>query len=170
MDTANFILLKEYKEKFPEHFKDCNVLEIGILNFPNFRAFFDDSNYIGIDMTPGPGVDIVCRGQDTDFPEDHFTTMICYSVFEHDPQWKEILTHNMPFLKDGALIFLCFGAERNEEHGPYPWALIPEQEFLDYAKTLPVEVLESYFQTDKYKDVPDPCVGAYDAVLRVKKV
>jgi hypothetical protein len=95
--------------------------------------------------------------------------MICYSVFEHDPEWRDILTHNMPFLKDGALIFLCFGAEGNVHHNPQPWAFIPEQEFLDFAKTLPVEVLESYFQMDKYTEVPDPCLGAYDAVLKVKR-
>ena len=169
MDTANFLLLKEYKEKFPDNFRNCNALEIGTFNFPNFKAFFENSNYIGNDKHPGYGVDIVCRGQDTDFPRDYFNTLICYSVFEHDPDWKEILTHNMPFLKDGALIFLCFGAEGNEDHNPQPWAFIPEQEFLDFTKTLPVEILESYFQMDKYKEVPDPCIGAYDAVLRVKK-
>jgi len=171
MDTANFLFLRDSKVKYPEHFRNCNVLDIGCKSSPNFREFFTDNcTFIGVDMASGEKVDIVCRGQDTVFPEKHFDTMLCFSVFEHDPDWRNILIHNLPFLKDGALIFLCWGAEGNESHDPTPWAIVPEQEFKDFVKTLPLEFVDGFFEIGTYDEVPDPCRGAYDAVLRIKRL
>ncbi len=171
MHGANFEFLNEMKPKYLEYFSNCKVLEIGSCtswnnNPPAFKGYFDNCEYTGIDIIEGEGVDIVVRAQDTVFPEKHFDTILCFSVFEHDPDWKETLSHNLPFVKDGGMLFLAWGAEGNNPHKPYPFGVVTERNFLDFVETLPVEVIESFFECTRYKGCAR---GGYVAILKVKR-
>lgn len=173
MHGANFEFLNEVKPKYPEYFSNCKVLEIGSCTIwndlpPVFKGYFDNCEYTGIDIIEGEGVDIVVRAQDTVFPEKHFDTILCFSVFEHEPDWKTILSRNLPFVKDGGMLFLAWGADGNRPHKPYPHGEVKEKDFLDFVKTLPLEVIESYFENTRYRH-KECARGGYVAVLKVKR-
>ncbi len=67
---------------------DGPVLEIGSKDYGNtstFRQFYGACSYVGVDLAPGAGVDVVAdltAGIAT-LPENHFALGICCSVLEH---------------------------------------------------------------------------------------
>jgi SAM-dependent methyltransferase len=64
------------------------VLEIGSKDYgstSSFRDFYAGSEYVGLDMSEGKGVDVIvdlCKGVGA-LREDHFDLGICCSVLEH---------------------------------------------------------------------------------------
>lgn len=64
------------------------------------------------------------------------------------------------------MLFLAWGAEGNRPHKPDPFKEVTEQDFLEFIKTLPVEVVENYFENTRYKGY---AIGGYVAVLKVKR-
>jgi len=61
-----FEFIATLKAAFPGFFTAARTLEIGSLDINgSVRQFFDGGSYIGLDVAPGHGVDIVCPGQDT---------------------------------------------------------------------------------------------------------
>lgn len=61
----------------PSFFRDVKVLEIGSLNINgSVRDFFTNCQYLGIDIAPGRGVDVVCEGQRYDAPDNSFDQVI----------------------------------------------------------------------------------------------
>ena len=79
---------------------DLNVLEIGSLDIngsvrPMFKPF--QGNYVGIDMQEGPGVDIVAdAAKFINF--EAYDVVVCAEVFEHTPDWKQIIYNCYNFL------------------------------------------------------------------------
>jgi predicted SAM-dependent methyltransferase len=67
--------------------KDRSILEVGSYNVNgSFRSFLDCAgSYIGVDITPGPGVDQICNIHDlvSSFGENSFDMVICTEVLEH---------------------------------------------------------------------------------------
>ena len=51
-------------KNYPEFFKSKKILEVGswIAN-DSIRKYFDNCDYVGADVAPGPGVDVVCSGE-----------------------------------------------------------------------------------------------------------
>ena len=69
------------------------VIEIGSKDYgstASFRDFYAGSEYVGLDMSEGKGVDVIvdlCKGVGT-LAEGHFDLGICCSVLEHvDKPW-----------------------------------------------------------------------------------
>src|SRR5436190_5725936 len=159
--------LAHLKKSYPGHFSGASVLEIGSMEWNgSVRSFFAGvGKYIGVDHASGPGVDVVRRAEETVFCPGAFDTLVCLSLFEHDPSWKASFEHNLQWLREGGLAFVCWGAEGNLRHPPEPWAQVPVQEFMDAARGWPVEIVDSFFECDRF--TPD-CPGCYDVVLRKK--
>jgi len=100
----------------PEAFTDCRVLEIGSLNINGtVRGFFTDCFYVGVDLAQGSGVDVICPGQDLEYPDGDFTTVISTECFEHNPAWAATFT-NMHRMASHLVIFTCATTGRGE-HG-----------------------------------------------------
>ncbi len=60
-------------QKFPELFVRTNVLEIGSLNINgSIRQFFQQCNYIGVDIGEGRDVDLVARGEELTYSDGMF--------------------------------------------------------------------------------------------------
>jgi SAM-dependent methyltransferase len=103
---------------FPVAFEGKNVLEIGSLNINGgVRSLFTNCNYVGIDVAPGPGVDMVCQGQDYDGSDASFDTVICCEVMEHNPHWKETFLNMLRLCKPGGLVLMTCGSTGRAEHG-----------------------------------------------------
>jgi len=105
------------KNKFPEKFVNCRVLDIGSLDINgNNRYLFTDYKYLGVDIGAGNNVDIVCRGHE--FKDlAGFDIIISSECFEHDEFWNLTIKNAINLLKpDGLFLFSCATTGR-PEHG-----------------------------------------------------
>ena len=106
------------KLKFPNQFTNKKVLEIGSLNINGtVRVFFDECDYIGIDVGAGNCVDIVCEGQNYDAPDNTFDTTISCECFEHNPYWVETFKNMHRMTKPGGLVIMTCATDGRPEHG-----------------------------------------------------
>lgn len=91
------------------------VLEFGSLDIngsvrPIFSPFASD--YVGVDMQEGPGVDIVADASTFD-SLDLFDIVVCCEVYEHTPVWREITANSHRLLTPGGLLVgTCAGEGR----------------------------------------------------------
>lgn len=102
--------------RFPHMFSGVKVLEVGSLDINGtVRDFFTDCDYIGVDLDEGPGVDVVAQGQELDYPDQFFDTVVSAECFEHNPYWLETF-QNMYRMCNGLVVFTC-ATEGRREHG-----------------------------------------------------
>jgi SAM-dependent methyltransferase len=101
--------VNKIKNKFPNYFNNKTVLGVGTFDVCGSEdKFFDNCNYSGLDLAPGPGVDIVCPGQDYNAPDETFDTIISCECFEHNPFYKETIKNIVRMLKpNGMFLFTC---------------------------------------------------------------
>lgn len=110
---------KTVKERFPERFRKCNVLDVGSLDINgNNRWLFDDPMiYTGIDIGPGPNVDFVSPVHEYQSEIAPYDVVISSECFEHDRYWEQSLPRCIELTKPGGLFtFTCAGVGR-PEHG-----------------------------------------------------
>jgi hypothetical protein len=104
------------REKFPNFFTNVSVLEVGSLNINGtVRDFFNSAQYVGVDVSDGPGVDIVAHGESLSFPDGSFDVVVSAECFEHNPQWLETFI-NMYRMASKFVIFTC-ASDGRPEHG-----------------------------------------------------
>lgn len=79
------------------------------------------AEYIGTDMRAGPGVDLVCRGEDLEqhFDGRRFDVVLCSSTLEHVRNWQEVVS-NIKRLCTPAGLILIITPSRWQFH-PHPW-------------------------------------------------
>lgn len=106
------------KEHFPEKFKNVKVLEVGSLDINgSIRGFFKDCDYIGCDIGHGAGVDVVCAGEELDYPDNMFDTVASCECFEHNPEWVATFKNMHRMAKKNGLIFMSCATTGRAEHG-----------------------------------------------------
>ena len=105
-------------ELFPDRFQGRRVLEIGSLNVNGtIRPFFKQCEYTGVDVAPGPDVDIVCEGQNYKGEDGSFDVVVACEVMEHNPYWAETMANMVWLCKpDGMVVMTCATLGR-PEHG-----------------------------------------------------
>ena len=97
--------IAEQFNKFNRPETTWDVLEIGSLNINgSVRQILQPhaSTYLGIDVQEGPGVDLVASGAEFYAPEV-FNIVVCAEVFEHTPEWKDIIKQAYINLKPGGM-------------------------------------------------------------------
>lgn len=119
--------------------EDKTVLEIGSydVNGSPRSAFGKAVRYVGIDKTPGPGVDVVSDGRIYDGKEE-FDLCISTEAMEHDPEPWVIIQCAWRSLKSGGKIVLTAAAPPRHPHscgggpvgGEYYTNIFPE--YLSY--------------------------------------
>ena len=106
------------RDAMPERFQGQKVLEVGSLDINgSARSFFSGCDYIGIDVGVGPGVDVVCGGQDYDAPDASFDVVCSFEAMEHNPYWKETFANMIRLLKPGGLLLMSCATAGRPEHG-----------------------------------------------------
>ena len=90
-----------------------SVIEIGSRDVNgSIRDLFPSASWLGIDIAPGPGVDIVCDATEWDTLR-RVDLLICCETFEHAPNWREIVIQSFPWLSGGGrCIFTAAGLGR----------------------------------------------------------
>jgi hypothetical protein len=165
MHVGNIDFLKDVRQRFAADIADRAVLELGAYDVNgSARPHWPGTRrYVGVDQCAGPGVDVVADAAKTVFEPNGFDTLLCLSMFEHDPHWADSLRHNLPWVKSGGLVILGWGAEGNCPHAPYPWAIVTVAEWHAVLATLPLAVVEEFFEHTRYTA---DCAGAYDVIAR----
>jgi SAM-dependent methyltransferase len=95
------------------------VLEIGsyIVNGTVRPYFALASQYIGVDLMPGPGVDIVSNGEDINLPDENFDIAISCECFEHNPHWVKSFQSMYEKIKKGGILIASCASRGRLEHG-----------------------------------------------------
>jgi SAM-dependent methyltransferase len=73
--------------------------------------------YVGADLTAGPGVDVVISGNEISYESSSFDIVMSLECFEHNPFWKETLTNMIRMLKPGGLCIVTCASLGRPEHG-----------------------------------------------------
>lgn len=95
-----------------------DVLEFGSLDINgSVRSIFEpiSLSYVGVDMQEGPGVDIVANAKDFKIDKT-FDVVVCCEVFEHTPEWREIIDNAYGHMKDGAIFIATMAGEGRRPH------------------------------------------------------
>jgi SAM-dependent methyltransferase len=105
-------------KSFPEHFRAARVLEVGSLDINgSIRKFFVDCDYVGLDVAPGKGVDVVCEGQKYDAPDASYDVVISCEAMEHNPYWVETFKNMIRMCRVGGLVVMTCATIGRPEHG-----------------------------------------------------
>ena len=118
----------------PEDIQDKAVLEIGACNVNgSLRQFIEEigpASYKGVDLFPGPGVDMICSATDLvrEFGAGVFDLVIATEVLEHVRDWRKAISNCKQVLKPGGVILITVPSIGCGYHG-YPhdhWRYEPE--------------------------------------------
>jgi SAM-dependent methyltransferase len=110
--------VKTVRDFFPTFFSKKKVLEIGSWNVTgSVRQFFTECSYVGVDVSEGPGVDLVALGQCIELPDKSFDVVISCECFEHNPAWVDTFNNMYRMLKDDGLFVLTCATYGRREHG-----------------------------------------------------
>jgi len=110
---------QEVKNQFPIFFINSKVLEIGSLDINgSIRDCFETpTEYIGVDLEEGPGVDFVGEGQKIEFSDEYFDCTLSSECFEHNPYWLETFVNMVRMTRQGGLVTFSCASEGRPEHG-----------------------------------------------------
>jgi hypothetical protein len=113
------LFVQSVKASFPSFFKGGRIIEIGSLDINGtVRGFFEEpAEYIGVDLGPGRGVDVVCEGQDYDGATNSFDVAISVECFEHNPHWKATFLNMVRMVRDEGLVVMTCATTGRPEHG-----------------------------------------------------
>lgn len=162
-EQRNYI--SNLKNRYSNYFSNKKVLEVGSLDINGtVRDFFSECDYTGIDVGSGPGVDIICPGQEYDAPDNIFDVTCSLECFEHNPFWKETFLNMVRMTRSGGLVFFTCATEGRPEHGTtrttpndspltigIGWDYYKNLKEVDFTSTIDLNILfESYeFQVNK---------------------
>lgn len=121
--------------------KSIKVIEIGSYDFNgSIRQFFPESDYVGIDLCEGPGVDMVCFGHEVTLPDASIDVAISCECFEHDQNWVQTFNNMYRMTRPGGLMIVTCATLGRNEHGTRRTSseFSPGTQFvgLDYYKNL----------------------------------
>jgi len=90
-----------------------SIVEIGSRNINGtVRDFFNQSKYVGLDLHPGPCVDVVSDAFMWN-PPDPVDLVLCCEVLEHAFDWQNLVLHACQWLKpNGRIVITCAGPGR----------------------------------------------------------
>ena len=152
--TEQWIFCKKVKEKFPNHFENIKVLDIGSFDVNGNEEFlFDNCDFYGLDLCPGDGVDIVCPAQDYDAPDGSYDTVISCECWEHNPYYKESIRNAVRILKSGGLFLFTCATTGRPVHGVKSLENYSKNKNEDW-KTMPNVKIENW-DNEYYKNLTE---------------
>lgn len=97
---------------------DARVLEVGSYDVNgSVRTIINSAEYVGVDLTPGPGVDVVGYGHELAYPDGAFDVTISGECFEHDPHWRDTFSNMVRMTRPGGLVVFSCASRGRLEHG-----------------------------------------------------
>jgi SAM-dependent methyltransferase len=109
--------LATVRDTFPEFFSGVSVFEIGSADINgSVRSYFQSSDYVGVDLTPGPGVDVVGQGEDVRLNRE-FDIAVSTECLEHNPKYFETFENMVRHVRPGGLVLFTCATTGRPEHG-----------------------------------------------------
>lgn len=110
--------IKDIALEINSRFKNLEIIEIGAHEVNgNIRQYFESGNhYTGLDLTDGPGVQVVASGHDFGNTGTYDITIAC-EVMEHNPYWIETIYNMVRITKPGGLVIITCASKGRIEHG-----------------------------------------------------
>jgi SAM-dependent methyltransferase len=109
------------------------ILEIGSYQvdgqeaIADLRSLFPGKEYVGVDMRPGPGVDLVADVEALPHPDGSVGTVLAMSTFEHVPRfWRGFEEVFRVLRPDGALLVSCPFYFHIHDYPSDYWRFTPE--------------------------------------------
>ena len=110
-----------------ERLSQARILEVGSFDvYGTFRSMFDSAEeYIGIDLSDGPGVDRVLSAHEMvvggEFAGEsaggNFDVVISCEALEHDPDWRLTVTNSLTLLRSPGMLVVTCASTGRPEHG-----------------------------------------------------
>lgn len=122
-----------------------HILEVGSYNVNgSVRTLFDQTNYIGVDIVAGPGVDEVLSSHHLypRFLSSTFDLIVSTEMLEHDRRPWESLYQMHRALKERGLLLVTARGNGFGDHNPPDRFRFMEQGFHDIIEDAGFEVLE----------------------------
>lgn len=109
--------LATVRDTFPEFFSGVSVLEIGSADINgSVRGYFKSTDYVGVDLIPGPGVDVVGQGEDVRLNRE-FDVAVSTECLEHNPKYLETFENMVRHTRPGGLVLFTCATTGRPEHG-----------------------------------------------------
>lgn len=103
---------------------DKRTLEVGSADVNGSVRQFWTGPYLGIDLAPGPGVDLVVPGGLIPLPNDYVDVIVSTEALEHDPRpWVTLTEMARLLIPGGTLLLTCRGFD---ERGAFPHHNAPD--------------------------------------------
>lgn len=110
--------IKSIVSSLPKGAEAIKVIEIGSYDVNgSVRQFFANSDYLGVDLTEGPGVDLVCEGNKVSHPDNTYDISISCECFEHNPNWADTFLNMYRMTKQGGIVIFTCATTGRPEHG-----------------------------------------------------
>jgi SAM-dependent methyltransferase len=109
-----------------EEIENKKIIEVGSHDVNgSLRRLYESWNpfqYVGIDIEPGPGVDIVCRAEDIVdiFGKNKFDIVVSTELLEHVKNWRKLISNLKNICKPDGIIIITTRSKGFYYHG-YPY-------------------------------------------------
>lgn len=110
--------IKTVSAMLADDFENISILDIGSFDVNGTtRQFFPNSSYTGVDLTEGPGVDVVQEGDKLDHDENSYHISLSCECFEHNPNWAATFQNMYRMTKLGGVLIITCATTGRPEHG-----------------------------------------------------
>ncbi|PVG82766.1 hypothetical protein DDE18_10415 [Nocardioides gansuensis] len=98
---------------------DARLLEVGSydVNGSMREVFAKVQEFVGVDLTAGPGVDVVAYGHEVADADGSFDATVSGECFEHDPHWQDTFANMVRLTRPGGLVAFTCASHGRPEHG-----------------------------------------------------
>jgi SAM-dependent methyltransferase len=94
-----------------------SVFEIGSADINgSVRSYFQSPDYVGVNLIPGPGVDVVGQGEDVRLNRE-FDVAVSTECLEHNPKYFETFENMVRHVRPGGLVLFTCATTGRPEHG-----------------------------------------------------
>jgi SAM-dependent methyltransferase len=104
MNLSAKLSRKKLDESIAKYASDKKTLEVGAYGRQAYGRFFP--NRTGLDIRPGPGVDVVGTVYDLPFEDESFDIVLCMVVMEHLEDPRKAISEMRRVLKQGGSIIV----------------------------------------------------------------
>lgn len=108
------------------HAKPGSVVEIGSRDINGSVRHLFSGDYCGLDLEPGPGVDLVCDAVLYDAPP--VDIVVCLEVLEHAPEPARVVAAAKRLLRRGGLLILTAACDPRPAHSGHDGGTLVEGE------------------------------------------
>lgn len=146
-----------------EDIENKRVIDVGSHNYNGNMSIvaekMNPKEYVGVDMIPGPGVDVVCLAENLveKFGVESFDTVISNELMEHARNWRDVISNMKRILKPGGSILLTTRGKGFKIHAyPHDYWRYEVEDMKKIFSDFTIEIL-----------IPDP--QAPGVLLKAKK-